>query len=132
MYAAICYKPDLNFVGTASMVFSSAVYSNKRKKILDFGKEMVSIIVTVTNVNDKPVLNKLQIRAPVLPYNLSDVSGAGFLVSDLLNQAISKSTDVKVASDPDGGLPGLNLFLQYSTSKKLQIIINFPKKGSFI
>ena len=110
MHATICYKPDSNFVGTASMVFSPAVYSNKTKKILDFGREMVNIIVNVTNVNDKPVLNKLQIRAPVLPYNLSDVSGAGFLVSDLLDQAISKSTNVKIASDPDGGLPGLNFF----------------------
>ena len=95
------------------MVVGAAVINNKTGQIFDTGTKQVDIIVNITNVNDKPVLNKAQVQAPVLPYNFSEVTNTGFTVSSLLDTTITKSSKIKIASDPDGGLPG-NIFLLYS------------------
>ena len=103
----MCFIPNPNFNGMAALSIAPAFTKISDGTVFAFGSQTVAIKFHITSVNDRPVINKGQMQAPPLAYNLSSVSTTGFMVSTLLDQIISTSSDKKVVTDPDRDTIGI-------------------------
>ena len=105
--SVLCFIPNPNFNGMTALSVAPAFTKVTDGAVFAFGSQTVTIKFNITAVNDRPVINKGQLQAPPLAYNLSSVSTAGFMVSTLLDQVISTNSDKKVVTDPDQDAIGI-------------------------
>ena len=102
---SFCFVPNPNYAGVSEMTVGPALINKKTGEII-VGKREFKVQITVTAVNDRPQLNKGLVEAPVLPYNKTEDTGNGSTISQLVSQSIAKGRNKKLASDPDGNIPG--------------------------
>ena len=105
--SVLCFSPNPNFNGMTALSVAPAFTKVSDGTVFAFGSQIVTIKFNITAVNDRPVINKGQLQAPPLAYNLSSVSTTGFMVLTLLDQIISANSDKKVVTDPDRDAIGI-------------------------
>ena len=89
-----CFLPYPRSYGKSKVVLSLRIYDTNLRKYIGDEKEIV-IHANVRNTNDRPVILKTSFKFPKpLPYNLSEVTGEGVTVSQILSS--------KEVTDADG------------------------------
>ena len=134
----MCFIPNPNFNGMAALSIAPAFTKISDGTVFAFGSQTVAIKFHITSVNDRPVINKGQMQAPPLAYNLSSVSTTGFMVSTLLDQIISTSSDKKVVTDPDRDTIGIipydisEAYLESSRTSTIELFCFFLAVNYFL
>lgn len=95
----ICYQPDKNSFGEASMI-AFLTFENKDKSMKSTGRIPINFIINVKPKQDRPKFATFAVATiPTLPFNLSDSNEDGFEVKQLFT-GINKRAAV-IDSDDD-------------------------------
>ena len=79
-----CFRPFPQKSGTSQATLAVGIYDNEEETYVSDVEDIV-IHAVVLNTNDRPVVSKSTFKLPEpLPYELADVTGDGFTVSNIL------------------------------------------------
>ena len=97
-----CFLPYNQKSGIVNSTINTGTFDTQTNSYLP-GMTKVTLVTYIENVNDRPVISKTTLTLPrPLPYNLSDITGAGFRISEILTPS--------VVSDPDQDRIGMSYF----------------------
>ena len=95
-----CFVPYPNNFGASSAVIVGGIFDANTQSYVAGSESEMTITATVINKNDRPVIWKSTFMAPrALSYNLSDVKGEGFSVSEVFGDGDVSDPDTENIND---------------------------------